>query len=68
MVKVEMLVQVCINGRPIWRKAKPMRNELSAQMTDKEYGYVVDAAIRELSVQAKGFKERVAEKEKVTAK
>ncbi len=62
--KVELLVQVCINGRPIWRKAKTIRPELTYQMTDKEYAKVVDAATVELNAQIKDARP----KEKVAAK
>lgn len=67
MVKVEMLVQVCINGRPIWRKAKVMRNDLSLQMSDREYAKIVDAALVELGTQAKEFRAK-ADKEKALVK
>lgn len=50
-VKVEMLVQVLVNGRPIWRKARAMRSELTLPMTDKEYDKVVTSAIAELDTQ-----------------
>jgi len=49
--KVEMLIQVCVNGRPIWRMAKPMRAELTTRLGDKEYARVVSAAIFELDAQ-----------------
>lgn len=62
MVKVELMVQVCINGRPIWRKARQMKRELSHLMTDKEYDRVCAAGIAQLSkeVDASKAKEQVS--------
>lgn len=51
--KVEMMIQVCVNGRPTWRKAKSMRAELSTRLTDKEYDRVLTAAVFELDNQVK---------------
>lgn len=68
-IKVEMLIQVCINGRPIWRKAKTMKSEMTYQMTDREYDKVLDAGIGELGVQVKEARAKVSVKDKVlTAK
>lgn len=60
--RVEMLIQVCVNGRPIWRKAKAMRAELSCQLTDKEYDRVLSAAVFELDAQAKKAESKSAAK------
>lgn len=49
--KAELMIQVCVNGRPLWRKAKVMRGELTHRMTDKEYDRVLSAAIFELDAQ-----------------
>lgn len=68
MVKTELLISVCVNGRPIWRKAKSIRAELSLQMNDKEYDRVLDASAAELATQVKTARARMAEKEKVVAK
>ena len=65
--KVEMLIQVCINGRPLWRKAKTMRGELTYKMTDREYDRVLDATISDLGVQVKQKRARDEEKEKADA-
>lgn len=67
-VKVEMLIQVCIGGRPIWRKAKAIRPEHTARLTDKEYDKVLNVATAELATQVKEFKVREAAKEKETVK
>lgn len=66
-VKVEMMITVCINGRPLWRKAKTMRAELTHRMTDKEYDRVLDASIKELSTQVVASKAAEKAKEKVAA-
>lgn len=49
MLKVEMMITVCVNGRPIWRKAKQMKKELCHIMTDKEYDRVLAAGIAQLA-------------------
>lgn len=67
-VKVEMLIQVCVGGRPIWRKAKAMRPELTIRLTDKEYDKVLGVAVAELATQAKDFEKREAAKEREAAK
>ncbi len=64
-IKVELFLQCTINGRPIWRKAKAMKNEMSFLLGDKEYDKVLDAAIVELGGQIKKVKQ---EKEKVETK
>ncbi len=51
--KVELMVQLYVNGRPIWRKARVVKTELTYRMDDKEYGEVVDAAARELAEQVR---------------
>lgn len=66
--KVEMLIQVCINGRPIWRKAKTMRAEMTQLLSDKEYDRVLEAGIAELGTQIKVARPKVETKEKVGAK
>lgn len=66
MVKAEMLIQVCINGRPIWRKSKVLRPEMTHLLSDKEYDRVLDAGITELGSQIKSA--RANAKEKVAAK
>lgn len=65
--KVEILIQVCVNGRPIWRKAKTIRNEMTLRMTDREYDRVLDAGIRELSAQVHETVAREKKKEPVVA-
>lgn len=68
MIKVEMFIQVCVNGRPIWRKAKTMRPEMTHLLSDKEYDRVLDAGITELGTQIKTVRAKATEKEKVGAK
>jgi hypothetical protein len=63
--KVEILIQVCVNGRPLWRKSKVIRPEMSLRMDDREYAAVVDAASRELAMQVKNAE---AKMEKATVK
>ena len=46
--KVEILVSVFVNGRPIWRKAKDINSDCAYQMTDQEYDRVCAAATLEL--------------------
>lgn len=60
-MKVELFVQLCINGRPIWIKSKRTKSDSTIRMTDKEYEKVVDAAISELTDQC--AKARKLEKE-----
>lgn len=57
-IKVEYFLQICINGRPVWRKAKQVRPELSQQMGDAEYDRVLDAGIVQLNKEVKTFKEK----------
>lgn len=64
--KVEILIQVCVNGRAMWRKAKMVKPELSTFMTDREYDHVLDASVRELSQQVKNFKDAENRKKKET--
>jgi len=54
--RVELLVQLCINGRPIWIKSGMTKSENTLRMTDKEYERVVQAAVRELTLQINSFK------------
>lgn len=67
MSKVEIMVQVLIGGRPIWRMIKAVRPELSQKMTDAEYDPVVAAAAKELYDQVKKVRAKERE-EKATAK
>lgn len=67
-VKVEMLIQVCIGGRPIWRKAKAIRPEHTARLTDKEYDKVLNVATAELATQVKDYELREAAREKEAKK
>lgn len=56
----EMVVQVCVNGRPIWRKTVKMKPTLTTQLTDKEYDRVVKAAVEQLDDEVKAFKPKAA--------
>lgn len=57
-LRVEVFVQLTVNGRPMWIKSKRTKPEHTARMTDKEYDRVVDAAIKELGIQSNVFKEK----------
>lgn len=63
-IKVEYFLQICINGRPVWRKAKQVRPEMSKQMTEVEYDRILDAGIIQLNKEVKAFKEKEAPVEK----
>ena len=67
MVKVELFLQLCINGRPMWIKSKVTRSENTLRMTDKEYEKVVDAALKELTIQANMVRAKDKETEKQNA-
>lgn len=54
--KVEMMIQVSINGRPTWRKLKVIKPEMSFRMTDKEYASVLTVATTELAQQIKTYR------------
>jgi len=54
--RVELLVQLCVNGRPMWIKSGLTKAENTLRMTDKEYERVVQAAVRELTLQINAFK------------
>ena len=64
MMRVELLVQVCINGRPIWVKARSIKPENTVLMTDKEYDRITAATERELNIQAGLFKKKEDESKK----
>lgn len=53
--KVEVFVQLCINGRPIWLKSRATKSENTVRMTDKEYDRIAAAAEKELSAQVAQF-------------
>lgn len=55
-MKVELFMQLMVNGRPIWRMARTTKPELTLKMTDEEYGKVLYAAAAELSKQVKEYK------------
>jgi hypothetical protein len=59
-LKVELFVQLCVNGRPLWNMSKSTKSESTLRMTEKEYGRIVDAAIKELSIQTRMHRDREA--------
>jgi hypothetical protein len=64
-LKIEILIQLCVNGRPLWIKSRPTKPENTYRMTDKEYDRVISAAERELTLQIGLFKKKEEESEPV---
>ena len=60
-VKVELFLQLCVNGRPLWMKTRPTKAENTVLMTDKEYDRILVAADKELSIQSNIFHEKEAD-------
>lgn len=62
-MKVELMLGVLVNGRPLWRLNHPVKAEMSHRLQDSDYERVAKAAALELERRIVTDKKSKAEKE-----